>query len=120
MKGYQGTRGAAGCVVMVHEHEDGGETMITRRLAPRLDLYRHREAFEWGYNGKGPAQLALALLADATGDDDLALRLHLAFRERVVQNINANPWIITQAGILDAVDHMLDEEKKKPVDAKVH
>jgi hypothetical protein len=27
--------------------------------------------FGWGYGGSGPAQLALALLADSLGDNDL-------------------------------------------------
>ena len=51
----------------------------------RLDLFNHSPAgFSWGYGGSGPAQLALALLADALGDDDLAVRLHQAFKFRVV------------------------------------
>jgi hypothetical protein len=39
-------------------------------LPPRLDLCRHTvDCFEWSYPGAGPAQLALAILADALGDD---------------------------------------------------
>jgi uncharacterized protein (DUF2249 family) len=34
-------------------------------LPPRNDLYNHSpNGFEWGYGGSGPAQLALAILAD--------------------------------------------------------
>jgi hypothetical protein len=37
--------------------------------------------------GSGPAQLALALLADGTGDGALALSLHQRFRAAVVQRL---------------------------------
>ncbi len=36
-----------------------------RPLGPRLDLANHSpDGFSWGYGGSGPAQLALAILAD--------------------------------------------------------
>lgn len=38
-------------------------------LNPRLDLRKHSpDHFDWGYAGPGPAQLALAILADCLGD----------------------------------------------------
>ena len=36
--------------------------------------------FEWGYVGSGPAQLSLALLADALGDDERAQDLYQQFK----------------------------------------
>lgn len=54
-------------------------------LDPRLDLDNHSPTgFEWGYGGSGPAQLALAMLADALVDPNLALRLHQSFKWRVI------------------------------------
>jgi hypothetical protein len=54
-------------------------------LPLRLDLFNHSPTgFSWGYGGSGPAQLALALLTDALGDDDRALRLHQDFKFKVV------------------------------------
>jgi hypothetical protein len=51
----------------------------------RLDLLNHSPTgFSWGYGGSGPAQLALALLADALADDDRAVRLHQEFKFKVV------------------------------------
>jgi hypothetical protein len=51
----------------------------------RLDLFNHSPTgFSWGYGGSGPAQLAVALLADALGDDDRAIRLHQSFKFKVV------------------------------------
>ena len=56
-------------------------------LNPRLDLWNHSpDGFEFGYSGSGPAQLALALLADALGDDRFAVALHQDFKFRVVAN----------------------------------
>ena len=54
-------------------------------LPLRLDLFNHSPTgFSWGYGGSGPAQLAVALLADALGDDGRAIRLHQCFKFRVV------------------------------------
>jgi hypothetical protein len=36
--------------------------------------------FEWGYGGSGPAQLALALLLDVTGDRHVADLAHQGFK----------------------------------------
>ena len=56
-------------------------TVNDRPLDPRLDLWEHSPTgFEWGYGGSGPAQLALALLADHLGDDELAMALHQDFK----------------------------------------
>lgn len=56
-----------------------------RPLRPRLDIENHSPTgFSWGYEGSGPAQLALAILADALKDDALAARLHQPFKRLVV------------------------------------
>jgi hypothetical protein len=80
----------------------------------RLDLFNHSPAgFSWGYGGSGPAQLALALLTDALGDDDLALRLHQAFKFRVVACWpEGEKWWIT-AGQIAAVVKVIKEEAAK-------
>jgi len=81
MKTYTGKRlEPLRCVVYVIEP---GKRRRPLRL--RLDLFNHSPTgFEWGYGGSGPAQLALALLADVLGDDYLAVRLHQRFKFRVV------------------------------------
>lgn len=69
-------------------------------LDPRLDLKVYSaEGFEWGYWGDTPAQLALALLADATGDDELATELHQRFKVRVVAGLGGE-WRLTEAMIV--------------------
>jgi len=62
-----------------------------RGLDPRLDLFNHSPTgFSWGYYGSGPAQLALAILADVLGDDQEALANYQAFKEEVVARFPGN------------------------------
>jgi Family of unknown function (DUF6166) len=73
-------------------------------LEPRFDLRNHSPTgFEWGYGGSGPAQLALALLADATGSDDIAMRFHQQFKLAVVGRLAKAKWRLTEDEIMGAV-----------------
>lgn len=93
MKTYRGGRSLDGAVVTV---DDGAQT---RSLAPRLDLRRlSPTGFEWTYEGAGPAQLALALLADHLGDDARALLLYEMFMRAVVAELD-NSWELSSADI---------------------
>jgi Family of unknown function (DUF6166) len=93
MKHYEGGRSLAGAVVSV----DGTP------LPPRYDLKRlSPTGFEWTYEGAGPAQLALALLADHLGDDARALALYEAFMTHVVAELD-NSWELTSADIDAAI-----------------
>ena len=57
-------------------------------LEPLHDLRNHSSTgFAWGYSGSGPSQLALALLADSLGDDDLALEFYQRFKDRFVARL---------------------------------
>ena len=95
MKVYEGIRTKNGCQVTVREQ---GAT--SRPLDPRLDLHNHSPTgFEWGYGGSGPAQLALALLADTLGDDDEAHRLHQDFKFKVVGRLPHDRWQMTEEEI---------------------
>ncbi len=89
MKVYEGGRGLNGAVVTV----DG------RKLDPRTDIKLFsRTGFEWTYEGTGPRQLALALLADHLGDDSAALELSEPFMREVVAVLD-NAWRMTSADI---------------------
>lgn len=93
MKCYIGQRlepsTAGDCLVEV---SDTGEDADRRPLPPRNDLRDHSTTgFSWGYGGSGPAQLALAILADYLGDDFEAVRQYRQF-------------LIKEVAILD-VDH---------------
>jgi uncharacterized protein DUF6166 len=85
MKIYEGGRSLDGAVVTV----DG------KPLDPRFDLKRFSAmGFEWTYEGDGPRQLALALLADYLGDDAKALALTERFMRDVVSVLD-NAWRLT-------------------------
>jgi hypothetical protein len=90
MKTYQGRREGHAAIVTV----DG------RPLNPRLDLYNHSPTgFEWGYSGSGPAQLALAILADHFGDARQALDWYQRFKWAVVAGFSFRGWTLTTGDI---------------------
>lgn len=96
---YQGRRapGEAGpAEVLVNDPEaDQPEP-----LDPRHDLRNHSpDGFQWGYGGSGPAQLALALLCDALGDDKAAVRLYQRFKFGVIAQLGRDEWTMTASGI---------------------
>ncbi|MGO9998832.1 MAG: DUF6166 domain-containing protein [Acetobacteraceae bacterium] len=89
MKVYEGGRSLDGAVVTV----DG------ELLDPRFDIRRFsRMGFEWTYEGDGPRQLALALLADHLGDVQRALALTEDFMRDVVAELD-NAWRLTSADV---------------------
>jgi hypothetical protein len=90
MKIYHGERRVDGiCFVCVSEETQCGSNEVTSRELPmRLDLRDHGPiGFEWGCTGGRPAQLALALLADVLGDDQMALDYYQQFNGSC-----ARPW----------------------------
>lgn len=63
-------------------------------LDPRTDLANHSPTgFSWGYGGSGPAQLALAILADSMGDE-AALEHYQGFKSEVVAAQPDGPLLI--------------------------
>ena len=79
-------------------------TVNGRPLNPRLDLWNHSPTgFEWGYGGSGPAQLALALLADHFGNDQQAVELHQPFKWAVVAKLPKRGWTLTSEQVEQAV-----------------
>jgi Family of unknown function (DUF6166) len=91
---YRGHRTPRGCVVT---YSSENPRWYKKPLPKRLDLANHSPSgFEWGYLGSGPAQLSLALLAHATGDDELASRLHQKFKfERIGKLAQDAAWLMT-------------------------
>ena len=83
MKSYHGRRTDDGVLVTVDD----------RPLNPRWDLYNHSpNGFEWGYGGSGPAQLALAIVADHLGDDEKALAIYQSFKFSVIAALPEKEW----------------------------
>lgn len=65
-----------------------------QELPLRPDLATHSTEFEWAYAGSGPAQLALALLADVS-NDQTALVFYQRFKLAVVCGLDVLAWTLT-------------------------
>lgn len=105
---YEGQRigenAAGGCRVRV---------MFDGRNDPlklRLDLRNHSPTgFNWGYAGSGPAQLALAILADFTGSDDLAQVIYQDFKFAIIATLNGDlNWSFTGEQLSEIVADILE------------
>jgi len=86
---------------------------VSRPLPWRLDLMnKSPTGLEWGYGGSGPGQLALAILADATGDDDLAVRLHQSFKWAWITPLPRRAsWTIPEESVQQFVRTMTGKEQ---------
>ena len=104
-KTYRGRCGPHGAEVWVEEAplEAGASSGATvpRPLPLHLELRDHSPTgFAWGYSGSGPAQLALALAMDATGDAELALRHYQDLKRRLVADWKGE-WKVTAREICE-------------------
>jgi uncharacterized protein DUF6166 len=81
----------------------GGTVSVDERPLPlRLDLANHSPTgFAWGYGGSGPAQLALAMLADCFGDE-LALQWYQPFKFRVIAGL-PDDWSLSEQQVRDVI-----------------
>jgi hypothetical protein len=86
--GYRDARGA-------HVTKNGRLLSPARSMKVRL----HADAFEWGYGGSGPAQLALALLLEEGLAADEASKLHQSFKWYMLANLAKDEWSLTTAQI---------------------
>lgn len=84
-------------------------TVDGKPLPLRLDLRNHSPTgFSWGYNGSGPAQLALAILADHLGSDAAALSLYQGFKFLIMglQGDDGQPlkeWVLSSERVEEAL-----------------
>lgn len=94
------------------DQEQGGIKPLSPK--PSQKLHEHSpDGFNWGYGGSGPAQLALALLLDVTGDPGLSLRLYQTFKQEVIAVAaeQERSWHISEDGIRRWIGtHSLDGE----------
>lgn len=83
--------------VMVSEGDE------LRTLRQRQDIQNHSpDGFSWGYMGSGPSQLALAILADATSDDDFAVRNYMKFRDDKIVSLEQDKnWRMSEQDIME-------------------
>lgn len=91
---YRGRRSpnGGGANVTISYGVDGEQVPLN----PRLDLRNHSpDGFQWGYTGSGPAQLALAILADALADGEKALDAYQVFKFAKIALITSDEFVIT-------------------------
>jgi hypothetical protein len=91
-------------------------TVNGERLDPRPSqrLWNHSPTgYEWGYAGSGPAQLALALVLDATGDPAVALRTYQWFKFAAVACWDQE-WEVTAGRIQEWVEQATREGGQTP------
>lgn len=93
--------------VYVGSRGNQGEAVVTRdgrpfSPIPSQKVWNHSpDGFEWGYGGSGPAQLALAILLDATdGNSVCALSLYQTYKWRVVSSWPKTGWATTRQQVL--------------------
>lgn len=106
---YRGLRaGTLGTVVRVGE-VNGRRLFEGTELPLRLDIARvSPEGFDWGHRGRGPTQLAVALLAHALDAQEPAARTRVCelaepFKQRVVAEL-PSAWRLSREMILRWVD----------------
>jgi Family of unknown function (DUF6166) len=117
MKTYRGWRRADGTAFV--RIATNGELW---RLSLRLDLCSHSPSgFEWGHTGSGPAQLALAILADALRHDPSAIGLHQPFKFEVIAALpREEPWHMTTDEVLQKAAAISELPLHRMEDGTIH
>ena len=101
MRHYHIERTTEGVIADVIDstHRGGGY-----ELDPRFDLRRHSlSGYEFGFAGSGPAQLSLALLADALSNDETAKRFYMDFKNKVIARLKGDHFELSQEDIIQTV-----------------
>ncbi len=102
MKIYKGLRGPQGTIVTVDDVP----------LDPRTDLRNfNADGFEWGYEGSGPSQLALALIADHL-NAEMALKHYRDFMTTIIAEIEGDEWTMSS----EDIDRRTEEITIVPMD----
>ena len=104
MKVYTGIRSETGIAHVEVEEPN----KPSRLLAPRTDLFKHcATGLDWGYSGSAPKQCALAILADALGDDLRAVLIHGGFHFYVVAALPRHlSWHLTEGQVIEIVQEI--------------
>ncbi len=104
MKLYQGwvTDEGRSCRITVSDLSASGSE--PKELDPRRDIYDHSPTgFAWGYEGSGPAQLALALCADVLGDDRRAQEVYQAVKRTFIDKLDQDRGWLMSGTVLKAI-----------------
>jgi hypothetical protein len=76
-------------------------------LNPRFDIWPFNfDGFEWGHDGSGSIQLALAILADHLSDTKRAFKLCEQFSRNIIAELPSQGWMLTSKDIQVALDKL--------------
>lgn len=92
---------------------DGEATELSPKASQKL-INHSPSGFNFGYGGSGPAQLALALLLDVTGNPELAQSCYQDFKFHWVASWG-EMWEITSREILEWIGKFRSLELEKKV-----
>lgn len=112
-KSYIGTQteGRVGPQPVVR-HESSGDSILDP--GPSQKVWNHSpDGFQWGYGGSGPAQLALAILLDVTGDEQLSVRLHQDFKRDKIAQLD-DRFVLTEDEIRDWLAERRNDGNHEP------
>lgn len=78
----------------VVRYQDNKDSILDPKWSQKV--WNHSpDGFQWGYGGSGPAQLALAILLDVTGDEGLSVRLHQGFKRDKIATLD-DSFVLTE------------------------
>lgn len=98
-RGIDGQPVSSKCVVVIYE--DGKRK---RPLRLFTSIRNHSPTgFEWGYGGSGPAQLALALVADCCGKKLAIPTIYQWVKASIVSRLPQDGWVLTEEQIRASV-----------------
>jgi len=99
MKSYIASRINGEPVVYVHRPD---KVRYQLRPGRSLKIVNHSPTgFEWGYGGSGPAQLALSILLDITGDREVACSHYQQFKWDFIEPATEAGFTLTEPQIHD-------------------
>jgi uncharacterized protein DUF6166 len=108
---YMGFRLAGMCHVYLWDAEIPQRPV---KLDMRLDLRNHSpDGPNWGYMGSGPAQLALALAADALNDDGRASHIYQHIKGPIQKDWGRDCWSMTDERLLEII-HAAEQAHPRP------
>ena len=67
--------------------------------------------FEWGYCGSGPAQLALALVADACGAEFARPEIYQRVKAIIVGGLPSDGWTLTAKQVQECVMQIVAQKE---------
>ena len=100
-----------------------GDVVVTRNgvlMDLRLDVRNHSPTgFEWGYNGSGPAQLALAMTVAEVGKRKATFQgAYQAVKDELIAPIQGGRWMLTGSQVRDAWERYYTHAQKRLAEAQ--